>query len=377
MKLLHLSDIHLGKKLNEFSLLEDQEYILNQVLRIIDEEKPDGVIIAGDIFDRSVPTEEAMKLWDTFLVNLSNRQTAVYAISGNHDSAVRFSNHRKLIENTGIRFSPVYDGSVTFYELNDAYGRINIYLLPFIKPAQVRAVFPDEEINNYTDAVRVALSKIPLDSNIRNVLVAHQFVTGAQKCESEEVSVGGLDNVDAEVFKDFDYVALGHIHGRQTIGRETLCYCGTLLKYSFSEKNHVKSATIVELKEKGKIEISTRPLKPLHDVREIKGSFEELMSKKFYEGTATDDYIQAVLTDEEDVIDAFARLRSVYTNLMKVTYDNERTRFSGSIDDVSEIENKSPLGLFEDFFKVMNNVSMNEKQRKLAFSLIEEIREGE
>lgn len=377
MKLIHLSDFHLGKKLNEFSLIEDQEYILNQILQFIDEEKPDGVIIAGDIYDRFVPTEEAMKLWDTFLINLSNRGTAVYAISGNHDSAVRFSDHRKLIENTGIHFSGVYDGSVISYELNDVYGRINIYLLPFIKPAHVRAAFPDEEIRNYTDAIRTALSKVSLDKDIRNVLVSHQFVTGAQTCDSEEIAVGGLDNVDAQVFEDFDYVALGHIHGRQTIGRETVCYSGTPLKYSFSEKNHIKSLTVVELKEKGKIEISTRELKPLHDVREIRGTFEELMSKKFYEGTATDDYLHAVLTDEDDVIDAMARLRTVYTNLMTVTYDNERTRYNGTIEEAKGVETKSALELFEDFFTEMNNVSMSEEQKKLSVELIEAIQGGE
>ncbi|MCR5747302.1 MAG: exonuclease SbcCD subunit D, partial [Lachnospiraceae bacterium] len=325
MKFIHLSDLHLGKRIYETSMLEDQEYILKEILSVIIEEKPNGVLIAGDVYDRSVPSEDAMRLWDSFLIRLSKTGIPVYAISGNHDSAIRFSDHSELVETSKIYLSPAYNGNVKCCTLEDRYGKLNIYLLPFIKPAVVRSIFPDEEIRDYTDACRVAVEHMNTDQKERNILVAHQFVTGALKCDSEEVTVGGLDNVDASVFDGFDYVALGHIHGKQAIGRETVRYCGTPLKYSFSEKDHKKSVTIVELEEKGTVNIREIPLIPKHDLREIRGTYDELMLKENYENTAKDDYIHAVLTDENDVIDAMAKLRVVYPNLMKVTYDNQRT----------------------------------------------------
>ena len=373
MKFIHLSDLHLGKRVNEFSMIEDQKYILIQTINIIDDEKPDAVIIAGDIYDKSIPSEEAMLLFDDFLLRLSKRNISVFVISGNHDSSVRLSDHSKLIENQGIYLSPVYDGTLKPVSMEDEYGEINVYMLPFIKPVVVKQYFGDEEINSYTDAVRVAIKHMNVDCNKRNVLVAHQFVLGATTCESEEHIVGGLDSVSSDVFDCFDYVALGHIHGKQYIGRETVRYCGTLLKYSFSEKNHVKSVTVVDIKEKGNIDIREVMLTPKRDLREIKGSYEDITNRKNYEGTNVDDYVHIVLTDEEDVIDAIGKLRTIYPNIMKLSYDNKRTRENNVLTEAGAIEEKSPLELFEDFYSMQNNVSMSPWQTDYVKELIEEI----
>lgn len=373
MKFIHLSDLHLGKRVNEFSMIEDQKYILLQTINIIDDEKPDAVIIAGDIYDKSIPSEEAMLLFDDFLLRLSKRNISVFVISGNHDSSVRLSDHSKLIENQGIYLSPVYDGTLKPVSMEDEYGEINVYMLPFIKPVIIKQYFSDEEINTYTDAVRVAIKHMNVDCNKRNVLVAHQFVLGATTCESEEHIVGGLDSVSSDVFDCFDYVALGHIHGKQYIGRETVRYCGTLLKYSFSEKNHVKSVTVVDIKEKGNIDIREVMLTPKRDLREIKGSYEDITNRKNYEGTNVDDYVHIVLTDEEDVIDAIGKLRTIYPNIMKLSYDNKRTRENNVLTEAGAIEEKSPLELFEDFYSMQNNVSMSPWQTDYVKELIEEI----
>lgn len=373
MKFIHLSDLHLGKRIDDFSLIDDQADILVKILNIVKEEKPDGIIIAGDVYDRSIPTEEAIKLWDSFLNSLVCDGNKVYAISGNHDSAVRFSEHNELIHSAGIYLAPAYDGEVKPLCIEDEHGKVNIYMLPFIKPINVRQYFPEEDINSYTDACRVAIEHMNVDQSQRNLLIAHQFVTGAVTCDSENISVGGLDNVDVSVFDCFDYVALGHIHGKQSIGRETVRYCGTPLKYSFSETKHIKSVTVLEMEEKGKITIREIPLKPLHDMREIKGSYEELTLKKNYEGTDVDDYIHVILTDEDDVIDAIGKLRLIYKNIMKLSYDNKRTRENKTITDLQNLNSKSPLELFEELYELQNNQKMSDNQRQLATELIESI----
>ena len=373
MKLFHLSDLHLGKRLNEFSLIEDQRYILKEILMIINREKPDGVIIAGDVYDRTVPSEDAMRLWDEFLVSLAEKKMPVFAISGNHDSAIRFSDHGELVDSAGIHLSPVYDGNVKRFKLKDNETEVNIYMLPFIKPAVVRSIFPDEEINDYTDACRVAIEHMNVNKEETNILVAHQFVTGAARCDSEEVTVGGLDNVDASVFDDFDYVALGHIHGKQVIGRETLRYCGTPLKYSFSEKDHHKSISVINIDRSGNIGIDEIELTPMRDLREIRGTYAELSAKENYENTNTDDYIHAVLTDENDVVDAIGKLRVIYPNLMKITYDNKRTREQRDISEIENIEQKTPMELFEEFYEKQNNDAMSKEQKDFVTDCIQSI----
>ncbi len=373
MKFIHLSDLHLGKRVNEFSMIEDQKYIMKEIITIIKDEKPDGVIVAGDIYDKAVPSEEAMELWDSFLIRMAEEKVPVYAISGNHDSAIRFADHSKLVDVTGIHLSPAYDGNVKCYSVEDGYGKLNIYLLPFVKPSIVRSFFPDEEIASYTDACRVAIQNMNVDNSERNILVCHQFVTGATTCDSESVVVGGIDNVDASVFDVFDYVALGHIHGKQKIGRDTVRYCGTPLKYSFSEKDHKKSVTIIEMGPKGDVSISEVNLVPKHDMREIRGTFDEITLKQNYENTATDDYVHIVLTDENDVMDAVGKLRVIYPNLMKLSYDNKRTAMQQEIDGAEDVEKKTPLELFSELYEKQNNQEMTDEQKSFVQELIKSI----
>ena len=376
MKLIHLSDLHIGKRVNEVSMIEDQEYILHQILRIIKDEKADAVLLCGDIYDKSIPSAEAVTLFDDFLNRLALLQVTVLAISGNHDSPERLAFGNRLMEGAGIHISPVYDGSISPLQLTDAQGAVNFWLLPFIKPAHVKRYYPDEAIESYTDACRVAVAHMGVDTRERNVLLTHQFVTGAVTCESEELSVGGSDNVDASVFEGFDYVALGHIHGPQNVGSNKIRYCGTPLKYSFSEAGHYKSVTVVELGEKGNLELHTAALTPLHDMRVIRGSFGEVTSKSFYEGTATDDYLQVILTDEEDVPEAIGKLRVIYPNIMKLTYDNTRTRTHQMIDGAADVEQKTPLQLFGELYEQQNNQPMSEEQSRFVQELIESIWEG-
>ena len=373
MKLIHLSDLHIGKRVNEISMIEDQEYILHQILQIVDDEKADAVLIAGDVYDKSVPSAEAVTLFDDFLCRLAKRKIPTLIISGNHDSPERLAFGNRLMEESGIFISPVYDGSVSTFTLSDENGDVDFWLLPFLKPAHVKRYFPDAGIESYTDAVRVAVEKMGIDTAKRNVLLTHQFVTGASTCESEEISVGGSDNVDASVFEDFDYVALGHIHGPQNIGSNQIRYCGTPLKYSFSEETHHKSVTVVNLAKKGDLELQLRPLTPRHDLRSIRGTFEELTSKSFYEGTATDDYLHIMLTNEEDVPEAIGKLRVIYPNLMKLSYDNTRTRTNQVINGAEDVQRKSPLELFDELYELQNNQPMSEEQRSFTQELIESI----
>ena len=373
MKLIHLSDLHLGKRVNEFSMLEDQAFILQEILRIIDEEQPQAVLLAGDIYDKSVPSGEAVQLFDGFLWELSSRKLQVFVISGNHDSPERLSFGGRLMEGSGIHLSPVYSGKVEPVVLEDAYGPVNVYLLPFLKPAHVRRYFPEEEIGTYTEALGKAVEALEIHKEQRNVLVTHQFVTGAGRSDSEEISVGGADNVDASVFDPFDYVALGHIHGPQNIGSERIRYCGTPLKYSFSEASHVKSVTVAELGEKGELLVRTVPLRPMRDMREIRGTYMELAARSFYEGLSREDYYHITLTDEEDVRDAVGKLRVIYKNLMKLDYDNLRTRGAGQIRGAERVERKTPLELFEEFYEKQNNQGMSAGQRELVQTMIEKI----
>lgn len=376
MKFIHLSDLHIGKRVNEVSMIEDQEYILSQILEQTDRIQPDAVLISGDIYDKSVPSAEAVTLFDNFLFALAERKLQVLIISGNHDSAERLAFGGRLMENKGIYLSPVYDGSIAPITLNDEYGSVSFWMLPFIKPAHVKRFYPEEIIESYTDACRVAVKNMHLDPTRRNVLLTHQFVTGSATCDSEEISVGGTDNVDAAVFEDFDYVALGHIHGPQNIGSERIRYCGTPLKYSFSESNHKKSITVVELGEKGTFHLETVLLIPKHDMRQIRGSYEEITARSFYQDTAVDDYLQITLTDEEDVPEAVSRLRVIYPNLMKLAYDNTRTRSASVVDGALDVQKKSQLQLFSELYEIQNGQPMNDVQQEFMRELIESIWEG-
>ena len=377
MKLIHLPDLHIGKRVNEFSMLEDQEYVLIKILNIVDKENADAVIIAGDVYDKSVPSSEAVTLFDNFLYKLSSRKLKTFVLSGNHDSPERIAFGAKLMDRSGVYMSPVYDGKIKPIEMEDEFGRLTISMLPFIKPAHVRRFFPGEEISSYNEAIKVAVDNIKITKSERNILVSHQFVTGAVRSESEDVSVGGLDNVDASIFGNFDYVALGHIHKPQQISRETLRYCGTPLKYSFSEAKDIKSVTVVELGEKCNVKIITVPLIPKRDLREIKGTYNEVTLKSNYENTNTDDYIHITLTDETDIPDAISKLRVIYPNLMKLDYDNTRTRSDNQITGIENIKTKTPVQLFEDLYELQNNQPISDEQEEFLTSLIEKIWEDE
>lgn len=374
MKIIHLADLHIGKRVNEFSMIDDQKYILNQILKIIDKEKPDAVIIAGDVYDKQVPSIEAVELLDSFISDISKRKTTTFIISGNHDSAERLAFGSSLMAMGKIYISPVYNGKISKYTLKDDFGSANFYLLPFVKPSHVKRFFPDEKIESYTDAIKVVVDNLKLDTSEINILIAHQFVTGASRTESEEISVGGLDNVDASVFEDFDYVALGHIHRPQKIGTERIRYCGTPLKYSFSEVNDTKSVSIIEINSKEDFNLRTIPLIPKRDMRKIRGTYEELTTKNSYENTNTDDYIHVTLTDEFNVADAIQKLRVIYKNIMKLEYDNMRTRESRKINlDDMVIENKNPLEIFSEFYKLQNNKEMNDEQKEIIKKIMEEV----
>lgn len=377
MKFLHISDLHLGKRVNEFSLIEDQAFILTKIINIIDEQKPSGVIIAGDVYDKSVPSAEAVELFDSFLVRLSELKVNVFVISGNHDSAERIAFGGRLMDKSGIYMAPVYNGRVEPVTLTDKFGELNIYMLPFIKPSNVRRFFPESDISSYTDAIKTAVCSMNIDTSKRNILITHQFVTGAIRTESEDISVGGTDNVDASVFSEFDYVALGHIHKSQKCGSEFIRYSGTPLKYSFSEAKDIKSVTLLDIEEKGNIQTEFIPLIPKRDMVEIKGSYEELTLKSFWENTTyTDDYMHITLTDEEDIPDVITKLRVIYKNIMKLDYDNKRTRTANEINGAEHIKEKSPLEHFSEFYELQNGQPLSDEQTSFITDIIEQIWEG-
>ncbi len=372
MKFLHLSDLHIGKRLKEQSFMDDQKYILDKIVEIAAEEKPDGVIIAGDIYDKSVPSAEAVALFDHFLTQLAELKLCTYAVSGNHDSAERIAFGAELMKHGGVYFSPVYNGRIEKITREDEYGRLNIFLLPFVKPSQVREFFPETEINDYTDAVRAALSTLEINEKERNIIIAHQFVTGASKCGSEEVSIGGLDNVDGSVFDAFDYVALGHIHGQQNMNGGKIRYCGTPLKYSFSEAGHTKSVTVAELAEKGSLSIREIPLVPVRDMRDVCGKFEDILthSKK------SDDYVRVILSDENDILNAAGRLRHIFPNILEICYSSRKNADYEIQAAKDEDIRNNPEAVFAQFYYEQKGRMPDEEETAIMAEIISEAKEG-
>ncbi|NDO46559.1 exonuclease SbcCD subunit D [Clostridium sp. MD294] len=377
MKFIHLSDLHIGKKVNEFSMLEDQKYIFEKIISIIEQQNVNGVCIAGDIYDKSIPPKEAVQVFDDFLTKIAKKNIPVFVISGNHDAAERIAFGAELMKQSSVYFSPVFDGNVNEIILKDEYGEIAIYMLPFIKPATVRPFYSNVEINSYNDAVKIVIENMNINKNRRNILIAHQFVTGAEKSNSEDISVGEIDNVDADVFSDFDYVALGHIHKPQYVGRETIRYCGTPLKYSFSEVNHKKSVTIVTLKQKNNVSIEKIELIPQRDMCEIEGYYQEITSLCYYKNINVQNYMHIILKDEQDIIDAIAKLRSIYPNIMRLDYNNKRTQNNQTVPVTENIENKTPLQLLQQFYEAQNNCAMTEQQTVFSARIMEKIWEVE
>lgn len=374
VKLLHISDLHLGKRVFEYAMLEEQRAVLDAVLDYA--RQADITLIAGDIYDRQVPPESAVALFDEFLTAMSAQGSRVAMISGNHDSAERIAFGARLLHQSGIYVSPVYDGHVLRVELCDEHGPVHIHLLPFVKPAHVRAALGREEIEGYTPAMRAAIAAMEIDPDVRNVLVAHQYVTGARRSESEETVVGGLDNVDVGVFDAFDYVALGHLHAAQSLCGGRVRYCGAPLCYAFSESGAPKQALLVELGEKGALDVRALPLTPIHAMRRLRGRFDALMAPDADSGDA-EDYLQIVLTDEDDVPDAVSRLRTRYPNMLQLLYDNARTRAAEADFSGATVMSREPVELFEEFYALQNGASMSAEQRALLSGMMERIWEGE
>lgn len=384
MRLLHLADLHIGKQVNEFPLLEDQTLMLEAVIGIIEQKNVDAVIIAGDVYDRSAPSADAVACFDRFLSSVASTNAACFIIPGNHDSAERIAYASGLLEKNRVHIAPVYDGSITCRTLEDEHGDVTFWLLPFLRPAHVRPFFPDDDIPDYTAAMRRVIDACDIDPARRNVAIAHQFVTcGAAEPDrsDSELSLGGIDNVDVSVFDAFDYVALGHIHRPQRIGRDTIRYSGSLLKYSASEIRYPKSAPLVTLGAKGDIDIELVSLVPVRDMREIKGPLEELVSDETIaaldEGERND-YVHVVLTDEFAPIDALSALRAVYPNVMSISFDNARTAAaekafgSSTLEDAEELD---PMELFERFYREQNGGGLTAAQYETVRDALEESEE--
>lgn len=373
MKFFHLSDLHLGKTVHEFSMLEDQEYILKIILGIADEEQPEAVLIAGDVFDRTVAPTEALRLFDDFLDGLVRRNIQVFMISGNHDSADRLSFGARLLNKSGVHISRVFNGEILPITLPDEHGEIDLFLMPFLKPVQIKRFYEEAAIDTWTDAVRVVIDHMAINPDRRSVLLTHQFVTGAETCESEEMSIGGADDVDVQVFAAFDYTALGHLHRAQSVGHPAVRYCGTPLKYSFSEANHHKSLTVLEMKAKGDLEIREIPLTPRRDMREIRGKYLEVTFRDFYQNQNREDYLRITLTDEEDQPDAMSKLRIIYPNLMRLDYDNMRTQAERVSSESVDARQFSPVQLFEMLYTEQNGQPISQTQRDYLTSLIDQV----
>lgn len=379
MKLLHLSDLHLGKRLIDTSMQEDQEYILNQIVDIAAAEQPKAVLIAGDVYDRSNPSAEAMAMFGDFVHKLAALGCAVMVISGNHDSPDRVAYMGALLKERNVYMSPVYKGNIEPVTLTDEYGPVDFFLMPFIKYSEVPQLFEGEKIENSNDAARLVIGAMQVDPARRNVILSHQCVLGSAFDEREQRFVGQLDNVNPAIYDPFDYVALGHIHRAQSIGRETLRYCGTPLKYFKKEALTQKSVTRVTLGRKGDIKIDEIPLKPLREVRLARGLFNDLLEKGPEPGTE-DDYYFITLTNEDDNIrNAAAQLRERYRNMLALDFDNSRTRAAGSltIDGQTDPDDRTPMDLLAELYHMTHGRDMSDEARKYAESVIRKMEEYE
>lgn len=369
MKLLHISDLHLGRQLGERELLEDQQAMLKQVVQLAQDHAVDGVLVAGDVYDRSLPSAQAVVLWDDFLTGLAGAKIPVYIISGNHDAAERLAFAGRLLDSQGIHLASVFQGKPAFYELTDEFGTVNLWLLPFFRLAAARQFFADEKLEDMNAAARAVLGAAKIDSTRRNLLVAHQFVTAGtaepQRSDSESVTVGTLDAIDAGVFEAFDYVALGHIHGPQRVGCDTVRYSGSPLKYSASEDIQRKCALLVTLGQKGEVQVEELPIRPLRDLRTVTGSIEELLAA----AEPSDDYLRVRLTDPGVVADAANRLRAVFPNLFKIEFVAPKAGSTG-VARVADLRRKTQRQLFEEFYETIHHEPPEEALRALMEELI-------
>jgi len=362
VKLLHISDLHIGKKVKGFSLLEDQRFVLNQVIETIQERQVDGLIVAGDIYDVSSPPNEAISLFDEFITKVHSLGISCYVVSGNHDSVYRVAFGSNIMAKENIYFSRRYEGKITPIQ---ADKNTNIWLLPFIRPADVREYHPDFTVGSYEEMMQAVIKNLDIDTKKTNIMVTHQFILysgkAPERSESETTSLGTLVNIDASNFDDFDYVALGHIHKPQAMGRETVRYSGSPLKYSFSEKDDKKSMVLIDTASKKNLKFELIPLKPLRDLQEYVGTFEELSKKP-----KTDDFVRIVLTDETYITDVKHKLENRFKNIMEIVYDNAYTKENKSVENAKFIKSKTPFELFNQFYEVQNNQPLNEAQKEIV-----------
>ena len=350
MRFIHMADLHLGRQLNDVSMLPDQEAVLDQIISIAQRERPDAALIAGDVYQRSSPQAEAVALFDRFVSRLAALDIKVFVISGNHDSAERISYFSSLIRSSGVYVTEAFDGTPQKVTLKDIYGGIHIWMLPFLRLSRIRRFLPGERIATCKEGIEAVLRQADIDLRARNVMICHQFITGSETSESEEMSVGGLDNIDAAVFGAFDYVALGHIHKPQRVGRDTLRYAGSPLKYSFSESTHKKSVTIVDMGPKGDVDVRAVPLYPLRDVRQIEGTIEEIMRMDYSE-----DYVWITIHDEAVPPDARVTLSVNFPNIMKFSVVNSKTKYDLDVINARDMESMTVTELFESFYRLQNN----------------------
>lgn len=377
MKFLHTSDLHIGLRLCEYSMVEDVRHILAEIAEIAVRENCSAVIVAGDLYDRAAPSAEAVAVLDGFFSSLAKENIAVLAVSGNHDSPERVAYLSSVAASAGLHLSPVYDGTCGKVRFTDEYGEVNVYLLPFVKPVNVRAVCEDFDGDSYTAAVECAVGRMELDETARNVLVTHQFVVGGNAGDVEDV--GGTGAVAAGVFERFDYVALGHLHTAHPVGKNAY-YSGSPLKYSFAEAGDEKSVSIVDIREKGEVSVERVTLHPRRDLREVRGTYDDVVHEGLHD-PAKEDYLRVTLTDEDDVVDAVAKLRNVYPNLMRLTYDNQRTRAyreaEGSELSEADAGAVTPEAVFAELYELQNNVPPDEELLDVVRGIFEVCAEGE
>lgn len=381
MKILHLADLHIGKIVLEQSMLEDQKFMLNQIVEKIKKEKIELVLISGDVYDRSVPPSDAVTCLSNFLkILIKDLKLKVCMIAGNHDSKERIGFGSEIFADDGLYISSNYKGYLDKIELEDEFGKLNVYMLPYIKPVEVREFFEDIEINSYNDAVKLVIEKEEINKKERNIILSHQFVTAGseepERSDSETLTLGGTENVDVSCYKEFDYVALGHIHGPQRIGRDTARYAGTILKYSFSEVNQKKSLAVIDFKEKENMEINLIPLKPIRDMRIIKGPIEELIKEENYKGTNREDYIRAIITNEEPVYDAIGQIKKIYPNTLRLDIENSKMNSSieKELSNLDNIKKKDEVELFNEFYNFQHNQDLNDSQLDVIREIVKEVK---
>ena len=387
MKVLHVSDLHIGKRVNGMSMLDDQRYILRQILDIAEKRQVSVLLIAGDVYDKASPRAEAVTVFDAFLTDAVAADLRVLAIPGNHDSAERIAYAQGLLEKQGVCLPPVYAGEVERVELEDEHGPVEFWLLPFLKPGDVRRFFPDEEIgDDYSAALRAVLGACAIDQGKRNVVLSHQLVTAygtAPDRADDEIKLGGMDNVDVSVYDAFDYVALGHVHRPQRVGRDTVRYSGSPLKYSFSEARYDKSAALIELGEKEPgddvgecVSFELIPLVPLHDVREVRGTLADVLAM----GTAHDasqDYLHITLSDEHPQLDAMAKIHEVFPNAMMLDYDNVTVLIDRPQTQLTaDPDSMDTLDLFSAFYESQVGNPLDNEQRDFARKLIAKVEDS-